>query len=208
MCQLDITSPSARASCHGVGKEVVAGELFWQKANILNVLSSKDFMPKKAAGRLAASKARQGASLSLRLDSHIFYLFGQISSHRNNVLSKLLRPFDLDYSKWRVLAVLNEHPGCSMLELAKETAINRTTLNNTINVMSERKLISYEERPSDRRSVVLQLTPKGAHLYQEILPLVLNHNAQSLKDFSSADLNLFVDQLRRLIKNFRDSNGT
>src|SRR5271156_6755237 len=83
--------------------------------------------------RRPATKARQRAfQPAFQIDEHIFFWFGQILGRRNRVLNRELRRFGLDCQRWRVLAVLNEHPGCTMRMLAELTAVNRTTLNPTI----------------------------------------------------------------------------
>jgi DNA-binding MarR family transcriptional regulator len=107
-----------------------------------------------------AADGRMGAQ-SFDLDSHIFYLFGQIFGHRNAALNRELRQFEIDYPRWRVLALLGQRPDCSMLDLADGTAVDRTTLAYTVRNMVEEGLVRRAPRPSDRRSVVLGLTPRG-----------------------------------------------
>ena len=63
---------------------------------------------------------------------------------------RVFAPYGLDYSRWRVLAVLQEHPGATMGELADLTSVDRTTLTRTLGLMEEAGLIvrrRTEERP-------------------------------------------------------------
>src|SRR5271154_6402860 len=63
-------------------------------------------------------RARAEASAPFRLEAHLFYYFSQILARRQRALNLELRPFGLDYARWRVMAVLNEHSGCSMQALS------------------------------------------------------------------------------------------
>src|SRR5438105_1006854 len=93
------------------------------------------------------------------LDRHVFFLFGQLLGYRNRALNRALRDFDLDYQRWRVLAVLNDNPGCSMQTLAELTAVDRTTVTYTVKLMVRAGLVKRAPRETDRRSVALSLTP-------------------------------------------------
>jgi DNA-binding MarR family transcriptional regulator len=151
-----------------------------------------------------AVKRRTAVDKGFRLDNHIFYLFGQIFGHRNAVLNQELRQFGIDYSRWRVLAFLNERPDCSMLELADGTAVDRTTLAYTVRNMVEEGLVRRAPRPSDRRSVVLGLTSRGNLMLKRILPTVIEINDQCLSGFDDREVQFLLGQLRRIIDNIKE----
>lgn len=158
--------------------------------------------------RLAAKKKKPSADATdvtpFRLDNHVFYLFGQIFGHRNRLLNRELRQFSIDYPRWRVLGALNEHPGCSMQKLADKTAVDRTTLAHTVRIMVDEKLVHRHARASDRRSVVLALTPRGSHLLKQILPTVLDINDRCLAGFSKGDVENLLARLRQMIDNIKE----
>jgi MarR family transcriptional regulator, organic hydroperoxide resistance regulator len=159
-----------------------------------------------AAARLTdpPAKRRIAAGKEFHLERHIFYLFGQIFGHRNAILNRELRRFDVDYPRWRVLALLNERPDCSMLELADGTAVDRTTLAYTVRNMVEEGLVRRTPRPSDRRSVVLGLTPRGNLMLKKILPTVLKINDRCLSGFDEREVQTLLGQLRRIIDNIKE----
>ena len=158
----------------------------------------------KASARATRAITPRIGAEDFRLDNHIFYLFGQIFGHRNVVLNRELRQFGIDYPRWRVLAFLNERPDCSMLELAGGTAVDRTTLAYTIRHMVQEGLVRRAKRPSDRRSVVLGLTPRGNLMLKKILPTVLGINDQCLSGFPESEVRTLLAQLRRIIDNVRE----
>jgi DNA-binding MarR family transcriptional regulator len=139
----------------------------------------------------------------LRLETHIFYLFSSILALRNRALNGDLGRHGLDYPRWRVLAVLGQHPGASMLQLAELTSVDRTTLVHTVRLMVEERLISRKERESDRRSVTLRLTERGRAILDQVLPLVLAHNDRALAGFSAREAAALRRQLASIMENLK-----
>jgi DNA-binding MarR family transcriptional regulator len=138
------------------------------------------------------------------LERHLFYFFTQILARRQRSLKLELRRFGLDYSRWRVMAVLNEHAGCSMQQLAELTSVDRTTLTHTLRLMEVETLIVRQARASDRRSVAVSLTPHGRKKLKRILPTVFAESERALAGFSAAE----VEQLRRQLARMADNLKT
>jgi DNA-binding MarR family transcriptional regulator len=164
-------------------------------------------MESKGAPRAAKQPQRLAAgetAAQFRLEEHLFYYFSQILARRNRRLNVELRRFGLDYSRWRVMAVLNEQPGCSMLQLADLTSVDRTTLTHTLRLMKSEGLIARRERVSDRRSIVLSLTPRGREMLLQILPTVLEQTERALTGFESTQVDALRKQLTRIAENLKD----
>jgi DNA-binding MarR family transcriptional regulator len=158
----------------------------------------------KATDTLAGPKPRvrkSPDSIDFRLESHAFYWFSRILSRRNRGLNGELRRFDLDYPRWRVMAVLNQHPGCSMQQLAEHTGVDRTTLAHTVALMARQDLLTRRARETDRRSIMLNLTPHGRSLLARILPTVLAHASQALSGFTATEIQALFKLLQRMADN-------
>lgn len=139
-----------------------------------------------------------------RLDRHPFYYFSRILALRNRRLNADLRAFGLDTPRWRVLAVLNELPGCSMQQLAEATAVDRTTLTHTLRLMEGEGLVRREPRPTDRRSVSIRPTEAGTALLARILPTVLRHTDLALTGFTLEETDTLRALLARMAENLQD----
>jgi DNA-binding MarR family transcriptional regulator len=139
--------------------------------------------------------------VDFQLETHTFYWFSRILSRRNRVLNSELRSFDLDYPRWRVMAVLNQHPGCSMQQLAEHTGVDRTSLAHTVTLMARQGLLTRQARETDRRSIVLDLTPRGRDLLGRILPTVLAHSSQALSGFKATEIRVLFKLLQRMAGN-------
>ena len=148
-----------------------------------------------------ARKADEGAPRTFKLEDHLFFYFSQILARRTRAINARLRPYGLDYSRWRVLAVLQEHSGATMGRLADLTSVDRTTLTRTLGLMEEARLVARQERESDRRSLVISLTPKGRRMFARILPLTLAETDRALAGFSSAEIGALRDRLKKIANN-------
>jgi DNA-binding MarR family transcriptional regulator len=147
------------------------------------------------------SAPRSAGKVHFQLETHAFYWFSQILSRRNRVLNGELRRFDLDYPRWRVMAVLSRHPGCSMQQLAEHTGVDRTTLAHTVALMERQQLLTRLARKADRRSIVLNLTARGRNLLARILPTVLAQSSQALSGFKASEIRTLFKLLQRMADN-------
>ena len=148
-------------------------------------------------------RAVAAAPAPFRLESHLFYYFSQILARRQRALNSELRRFGLNYARWRVMAVLNEEPGCSMQRLSDLTSVDRTTLTHTLRLMENEGLIARHERPSDRRSIAVSLTPRGRDMLAQILPTVLAQTDLALDGFTPEEVDRLREQLGRIVANLK-----
>jgi MarR family transcriptional regulator, organic hydroperoxide resistance regulator len=152
-----------------------------------------------------AREAEEGGARAFRLEDHLFFHFSQILARRTRALNECLRPYDLDYPRWRVLAVLQEHSGPTMGRLADLTSVDRTTLTRTLGLMQKARLVTRQERESDRRSLAISLTAKGRRLFERILPLMLSETDRALAGFSPEEIGALRDRLKRMADNLKSS---
>ena len=151
----------------------------------------------------AANERREDAVRAFRLDDHLFFYFSQILARRTRAINALLRPHGVDYTRWRVLAVLQEHSGATMGRLADLTSVDRTTLTRTLGLMEKAGLVIRRERTNDRRSLAISLTAKGRRMFARILPLTLAETDRAVKGFSPGEIGTLRDRLRRMADNLR-----
>jgi len=150
-----------------------------------------------------SARDRAQVEAPFRLDRHLFYYFTQILARRQRALNLELQRFGVDYSRWRVMAVLNEHAGASMQQLAELTSVDRTTLTHTLKLMENEALIARRERASDRRSISVSLTPQGRKKLKQILPTVLAQTERALEGFAAPEVDRLREQLARMADNLK-----
>lgn len=149
----------------------------------------------------AKNLARAPAQPGFALDSHIFYLFTQILGRRNRHLQETLKPLGIGVPQWRVLATLQECPGCTMNALADLTTVDRTTLTRTLDRMVHDRLVARRSDAQDRRSVRLYLTPAGEAAFRQVLPRVIAQNERAVSGFSAEERTAFRTLLHRMVRN-------
>ena len=152
-----------------------------------------------------ARSGKEKAARAFKLEDHLFFHFSQILARRTRALNARLRSYGLDYSRWRVLAVLDEHSGATMGRLADLTSVDRTTLTRTLGLMESAGLVTRRERESDRRSLTISLTAKGRRTFTRILPLTLAETNRALTGFSSEEIGTLRDRLKRMAENLKVS---
>lgn len=86
--------------------------------------------------------------------------------------------FGLTRREWRVLSFLSEHEGVLSSELAEHAMLDRARTSRTLTRLADKKLISRQPRPSDRREVHVFLTEEGRRVYQAVFPRVAAINRE------------------------------
>jgi DNA-binding MarR family transcriptional regulator len=146
-------------------------------------------------------QAGEGADHRFRLEDHLFFLFTQLMGRRNRALAERLKPIGISFQQWRVLAVLEARPGCTMGELAELTSVDRTTLTRTLDGMAQERLVARRQGEADRRSIRLALTRKGEAALERILPIVIEQNARAVAGFAPDEIARLRRDLRRMFDN-------
>ena len=82
-----------------------------------------------------------------------------------------LRPFELTNGQFSLLMSLNRPKPPPMGPVASLLAMDRTTLTAALKPLERRGLVKVSQDPSDRRSRVLALTPRGKNLLARALPV-------------------------------------
>uniref|UniRef100_A0A372IPA5 MarR family transcriptional regulator n=2 Tax=Paracidobacterium acidisoli TaxID=2303751 RepID=A0A372IPA5_9BACT len=82
-----------------------------------------------------------------------------------------LRPLDLTNGQFSLMMSLNRPEPPAMGSVASLLAMDRTTLTAALKPLERRDLIHITADPSDRRSRLLALTPKGRSLLARAVPI-------------------------------------
>ncbi len=85
-----------------------------------------------------------------------------------------------------VLSVLLQQK-CNLSELAEYHAVSSPTMSNTISTLAQRGLVTRTRSESDRRQVLIELTPAGTAVLQEIGLQVIARMAELLAPISDEE---------------------
>ena len=107
----------------------------------------------------------------------------------SRLLTKAYKPFldemGLTYPQYLVLMVLWEEDGLSVNAISEKLMLNTNTLSPLLKRMEKMELLQRQRSPKDERSVLLNLTKKGAELKslarpvpEKLLGALLNENIE------------------------------
>lgn len=117
----------------------------------------------------------------MAVPEQLFYLLFQAAYHRDHRLGERLAKIGVTVARWRTLAVIRRLGECSMTELARLTAGDRTTLTRSVDQLVSSGVLERSVPSNDRRRVLLRLTRAGHELYQLSVQTMMELNAEVIQ---------------------------
>jgi DNA-binding MarR family transcriptional regulator len=155
------------------------------------------------SGEMAAGPREENTpKRAARLDLLKFVPFqlNRLAAEVSSALSaEYATRYGLDIPEWRVLATLGfRHEPCSAQYVADCTRTHKSTISRAVTALLKRQIIERVENADDRREFRLQLTPKGAELYEELIPRLLRREQEILSCLSAQDRKDFARLLGKI----------
>ncbi len=85
-------------------------------------------------------------------------------------------------------------------QLARELALEKSTVSRLVEAMVERRLVERVDHPSDARSLLLRATPLGRGVYGDVRRDIVRENAAALQGLTGAERALFIETLKSFTK--------
>ena len=114
--------------------------------------------------------------------------------------------FGVTIAEWRVMLTLAAEPGVSAAEITSRWAIEKMAVNRAIQRLVDVGYVSRTRDPDDRRSYKLNMTPKGAKLYDKIAPVADKRYAELISAVSEEELESMVGVLQKMIRRAEELN--
>jgi DNA-binding MarR family transcriptional regulator len=90
---------------------------------------------------------------------------------------------------------------CGMTELADFCAVDRTTMTRTVDQLFANGLVERTTPATDRRQVLLTVTPAGRTLHQKALQAVYRVNRRALEGIPEEDQRIVVRAKQTMLIN-------
>ena len=129
------------------------------------------------------------------------------ATHQIGLSIGSLTELDVTQAEAVILAFLHEHGRATMSDLHRAFGHRRSTLTNVVDRLVERRLVDREASTTDRRSLVVTLSKKGAAVALRVHRLLVALETEALENTSARDLAMFRDVLARLDRDGRRSKG-
>jgi len=115
-------------------------------------------------------------------------------------------PYELTHMEGRTLAFIARHPGATPKDLMEHSGRDKGQLTRLLKTLKEQKLVVEQANPSDKRSVRLSLSDKGAAIHKHLQNQVKRLANVAVKGFSTAEQETLDIWLRKVKTNLERLN--
>lgn len=122
--------------------------------------------------------------------------------------NKRLSGYEVTRVSWAVLGAIAYDGKTTPSELAEFLKIDRAAVTRLLDKLDTQGLVARSRQDNDRRSVTLQVTPKGKALSAELLQLSKSVNEQFATDLSPEDAEQYIATVRKMLANGDKTVGT
>ena len=106
--------------------------------------------------------------------------------------------FQLSLPEWRVMAVVGEEPELSAGQVADRTAMDKVAVSRAVNKLIDAGRLERKFSPEDKRRSVITLSDSGKEVYEQIVPIALNYEANIIEKLSDDEFNTLNSLLMKL----------
>jgi DNA-binding MarR family transcriptional regulator len=113
-------------------------------------------------------------------------------------IGRLLRPLNVSAAGGLVLGILRDHGRMSPSELGERLIVTRATVTGLLDSLERRGYVRRSANPADRRSLIVEITPVGLEIVQELRTIIHRHEKELLSGFSDLDLRAYIERLHQI----------
>ncbi len=136
----------------------------------------------------------------LILEEFLPYRLAVLSHTVSTTIAKVYeKKFGVSIPEWRVIAILGRFAGLSAVEVADRTMLDKVAVSRAVSKLIKNGRIDREFADADRRRSILNLSPAGQQVHNEIAPLALAFEHELLQGISEADYDAFNSVVERLL---------
>jgi len=137
----------------------------------------------------------------MTLEDQLCFKLYALSRQMTGLYRPLLDKLDITYPQYLVLLILWEGKSITVKALGERLFLDSGTLTPLLKRLEQKALLVRRRDTADERSVIIELTPKGAALQQQsnCIPAELNETLQ-LNEKSYTKLKASLDQLLAKLK--------
>jgi DNA-binding MarR family transcriptional regulator len=158
--------------------------------------------PKGWIKKAPAKRASTMRDLSrVELEKSTGYLIRDVYRLELRALADRLAARGTVVGAWFYLRVLWNDDGITQRELGRRIGVNDATVGYALEGLKRMKLVTRQRAQSDRRKILVFLTPKGRDLGKQLLPVARDINKIILSGFSASEAAQFSQYLKRARSN-------
>ncbi|WP_228146589.1 MarR family winged helix-turn-helix transcriptional regulator [Acinetobacter sp. ANC 3903] len=113
-------------------------------------------------------------------------------------INTILLPYQLNYSLWQILFVIQEKHGCTSIEMADYLNVSKPSIAKRIHVLMQMGVLSQIET-EDKRQKKLMLSDQGIALFQQCAAEIDNFERQLIQNLDQQDIQRSIKILHAII---------
>jgi len=113
-------------------------------------------------------------------------------------IGRLLRPLNVSAAGGLLLGILRDRGAMSPSELGERLIVTRATVTGLVDSLERHGFVRRSANPDDRRSLIVEITPSGLEVVQELRTIVHRHEKELMSVFSDSDLRAYIADLHRI----------
>jgi MarR family transcriptional regulator, lower aerobic nicotinate degradation pathway regulator len=133
------------------------------------------------------------------------WLLSEASLHSHRLLTAAFASAGSRGYHYRLLAALREYGPASQTRLGRRTGIDESDVVAAVNELAAGGYVSRTPDPEDRRRNIVAITAGGAARFRRLDKVLVQVQDELLRPLSSAERELLIDFLRRVLQASNDS---
>ncbi len=124
----------------------------------------------------------------LHLNTFFPFELAVIANRVSRMVGKIIEErFDLQIPEWRILVVLDYHGPLAPNDIVEQTSMDKARVSRAQKRLADLALVIIVDDPEDGRRKVLQLSEKGRHICEQIVPEAKSREEWLLEVLSPAE---------------------
>lgn len=150
---------------------------------------------KSAAGKSATVSSIQG---SYDFSDQVGHLLRRAYQRHTALFQQIIPDTQLTAAQFVVLCAVDASGACSLSYIVKQTAIDQATVRGIIDRLKSRHLLAVRHDESDRRKVLVSLTPAGNRLVESTVPFAFEITEKTFTGFNPAERTALLYLLNKM----------
>ncbi|WP_374666561.1 MarR family winged helix-turn-helix transcriptional regulator [Acinetobacter sp.] len=102
-------------------------------------------------------------------------------------VNTILLPYQLNYSLWQVMFVIQEKQGCTSIEIAEYLNVSKPSIAKRTRILAQLNVVS-QVQTDDKRQKKLVLSAAGQKLYQQCAAEIGQFEQQLIQPFNPQEI--------------------
>ena len=142
------------------------------------------------------------APRKLNLPEYLPYLVNRVGAALVlRFTEEALAQHNLTIAMWRVLVALADRGPQRQIDLSGLTSVDVSTLSRLVTRLMRARLVTRSRSTNSNREVTVGLTPAGAKLVVQLIPIARQLERDATAGLSAAELQTTKESLRRMYRN-------